>query len=106
MTILILAKSGASTNTSYIAPQPPLTSTTAMSVAEGKAEARAVIRLSSAADLVWKLIGLLWKYLGWDMIGGEQRELLEQTERGPTVCERDSLIILDNNIAAAALQIF
>ena len=52
-----------------MAPQPPLTSTTAMSVAAGKAEARAPIKLSSAADFVWRLIGLLWKHLNWRRSG-------------------------------------
>ena len=118
LTVLILAKSGASTKTSYIAPQPPLTSTTAMSVAEGKAEARAAIRLSSAADLDWKFIAVLWKHLDGAGIvihregvlrsglDEGQWRLLEEYDRGRTVCEkeRDCLIILLRIILA--LQIF
>ena len=60
-TTRMLAKSGASTWTSYIEPQPPLTSTTAISVALGNASARIFINCSSAA--FWRLILVVLKYL-------------------------------------------
>ena len=60
-TILTPLKSGASTYTSYIEPQPPEMSTTAISVAEGKEAARAEIRDSSAGDGVSNSGGDVWR---------------------------------------------
>jgi hypothetical protein len=48
LTVRIPLKSGASTNTSYMEPHPPDTSTTAMSVAEGKRSRSSEIRRASA----------------------------------------------------------
>ena len=47
--------------TSYMEPQPPLTSTTAISVAFGKAVDRIFIRFSSAAFWKFVLEVLKWK---------------------------------------------
>ena len=62
-TILTPLKSGASTNTSYMEPQPPEMSTTAISVAVGKEAARAEMRDSSAGDGASHSGGEVWRWL-------------------------------------------
>lgn len=63
-TILTPLKSGASTYTSYMEPQPPEMSTTAISVAVGNEAARAEMRDSSAGDGASHSGGEVWRWLG------------------------------------------
>jgi len=65
LTILTPLKSGDSTYTSYMEPQPPEMSTTAISVAVGKEAARAEMSDSSAGEGgVSQSGGEVWRWLG------------------------------------------